>query len=265
MVEGWLKYRPENLARQMRRFTLENVMPYGVDSRLKLDRLSSELKCPRNRRNDHSRRLVAVELEVDLDPALRVGVRRLERLKPSRARRDADLREEWRGRLDAREPRLHKPDRMRAPGVAVASRFVLPVLSGVGRFLCRRKALLDVVAPEVEALEEEVAAPELEVRLEKIVREVDCAALEVLVFDEMPEPVSALSFGKTSPRSASAWACSEKLTLAGVSARIPRFSSQNALTIARLSFSDFSSQYFACSSLPRARSVSAAERIARFQ
>ena len=76
---------------------------------------------------------------------------------------------------------------MRAPGVAVASRFVLPVLAGVGRFLCRRKALLDVVAPEVESLQEQVAAPELEICLEEVVREIHGATLEVLVLDKMAE------------------------------------------------------------------------------
>ena len=171
----------------MRRFTLENVMPYGVDSRLKLDRLSAKLKCPRNRRDNRSRRLVAVELEVDLDPAFRVGVRRLERLEPSRARRDTDLPEERRGRFDASKPRLHEPDRMSAPGMAVASRLLLTVLAGIRRFLRRRKPLLNVVTPKIETLQEEIAAPELKICLEEVVREIHGAALEVLVLDKMAE------------------------------------------------------------------------------
>ena len=54
--------RPENLAQHMRRFTLKNVMPYGVDPRVQLNRLPAKLERPRDGRDDHSRRLVAVEL-----------------------------------------------------------------------------------------------------------------------------------------------------------------------------------------------------------
>ena len=46
---------------------------------------------------------------------------------------------------------------------------------------------------------------------------------------------------------------------------MPRSAHQKVSTIFALSFADFSSQYRACSSLPSARSVSAAERIASAQ
>ena len=104
--------------------------------------------------------------------------------KPPGARRDANALEKRRVGADACKPRLHEPDRMRTPCVAVAAGLVL---AAVRRLLRRRKALLHVVAPKVKTLQEEVAAIKFEVRLEEIVREVDGAALEVIVLDKMPE------------------------------------------------------------------------------
>ena len=69
---------------------------------------------------------------------------------------------------------------MCAPGVAIASRVTW-------RFKGSLEVLLREITPEVEPLQEEVATPETEVRLEEVMREVNRALRQILRRDESVE------------------------------------------------------------------------------